>query len=143
MKCAKGFGIYTNQVVVFTPKGANTLRQITGANQKLKKAAGKEANAITMPIELFSKMTACLDPCIASEIIYLWRHGITTYGSCCGHGKILPIVVTDKADYNRMVKWGYKIFRRDKCDEFILKSVCIRAKEYGQAKEQFRIYREA
>lgn len=37
----------------------------------------------------------CVDACIAEQIKVLWKHGIWTIGSCCGHGEKQPEVILD------------------------------------------------
>ncbi|MFB6456524.1 hypothetical protein ACE38W_14720 [Chitinophaga sp. Hz27] len=51
-----------------------------------------------------------LDRCIAEEVIMLWRHGITTTGCCCGHGKLPGFIGVIDSDINRMKSLGYKVW---------------------------------
>ena len=69
--------------------------------------------------------TVCIDPCIVDEVKELWRLGITTYGSCCGHNKAESFVNVGDSDVDRMLELGYiqnhsAIIRMD---TFKLKSV--------------------
>lgn len=41
----------------------------------------------------------CLDECIADAVEELWRQGLETIGSCCGHNRITPsLVIPNEAD---------------------------------------------
>ena len=48
-----------------------------------------------------------IDPCIVEEINNLWRLGITTYGSCCGHNKADSFVNVSDKDIQTMINLGY------------------------------------
>lgn len=37
--------------------------------------------------------TIAIDRCIADVVQALWAEGLTTLGSCCGHGKVAPSLV--------------------------------------------------
>lgn len=52
----------------------------------------------------------CIDPCIVDVIKYLWSHGITTYGCCCGHNdnSMYPLVNVADSDIDKMLELGYK-----------------------------------
>lgn len=50
----------------------------------------------------------CIDTCIATEIGYLWHNSINTLNSCCGHKKLLPTVIVNPDDYEKMDNLGYK-----------------------------------
>lgn len=65
-----------------------------------------------------------VDPCIYNELTYLWRLGITTYGSCCGHNKVQSMVNVDKKDIDFMLALGYEQNHpdKDRKDTFKLKS---------------------
>ena len=41
------------------------------------------------------KEKICLDACIAVAVQELWRRGVVTIGSCCGHGLVSPSVVIE------------------------------------------------
>ncbi len=41
--------------------------------------------AVGAPREMCDRRGVCVDSCIALEILALWRAGVITYGSCCGH----------------------------------------------------------
>jgi len=66
----------------------------------------------------------CLDPCIVSEIKELWKAGIITYGSCCGHNKREPMVNVDESNVEQMLSMGYIQNHPDKTrkDTFKLKT---------------------
>ena len=49
----------------------------------------------------------CIDPCIVDEIQYLWSLGVITYGSCCGHNKLEPMVNVDDKNIEQMLNLGY------------------------------------
>lgn len=55
-----------------------------------------------------NKRGCLIDLCIVEEIKYLWSLGITTYGSCCGHGINAGMINVDKKDVELMIKLGYK-----------------------------------
>lgn len=66
---------------------------------------GTYANTVSMKTP--NAILVDIDTCIASEIGYLWHHGITTLGSCCGHNKLPPSVVVTKKDIPRMLSLSY------------------------------------
>lgn len=37
----------------------------------------------------------CIDDCIADTILFLWKHEIETFGSCCGHNEFCPSVIVE------------------------------------------------
>jgi len=45
--------------------------------------------------ESFSRPIVCIDECISEQIEMLWRMGIFTRGSCCGHNEADPNVVIE------------------------------------------------
>lgn len=49
-----------------------------------------------------------IDACMADEIKALWYAGITTYGCCCGHNRLLPSVAVDMKDVEAMNALGYE-----------------------------------
>lgn len=51
----------------------------------------------------------CVDACIAREVQDLWREGITTTGSCCGHGAHPAFIGVIDADIPRMKAMGYEV----------------------------------
>lgn len=67
----------------------------------------------------------CIDPCIFNEIKHLWKLGIITYGSCCGHNKLESFVNVDKNNIQQMLNLGYVQNHKNKerKDTFKLKSV--------------------
>lgn len=48
-----------------------------------------------------------IDRCILPEIQDLWRVGIHTLGSCCGHNVAYPMINVRKEDDARMLEMGY------------------------------------
>lgn len=56
----------------------------------------------------------CVDKCIADQVIYLWEHGVKTYGSCCGHNKKQGFINVGE-DFNKAVAMGFEpyIFEGD------------------------------
>lgn len=54
-----------------------------------------------------SKQGCLIDICIANEIKELWDKGVSTYGSCCGHGVAHGMINVDKKDVEKMVSMGY------------------------------------
>ena len=67
----------------------------------------------------------CIDPCIIEEIQYLWKKGIVTYGSCCGHNKFESFVNVSDKDIDIMISMGYIQNHpdKDRKDTFKLKSI--------------------
>lgn len=71
-----------------------------------------------------------VDPCLAAEIIELWRLGIVTTGCCCGHnlgGRYLPFIGVREDFIPKMKELGYEVQYND-CrpndeDSFVPKSV--------------------
>lgn len=57
--------------------------------------------------EWSSRNTICLDTCIADEVQGLWKKGIITTGSCCGHNKVDPMINVIPEMHKRMVYLGY------------------------------------
>lgn len=56
----------------------------------------------------FNKEIVSIDNCILPEIISLWKKGIRTYGSCCGHNITVPSIAVDSRYEQEMKKLGYK-----------------------------------
>lgn len=52
--------------------------------------------------------TICIDLCILPEVQLLWKAGIRTTGSCCGHGKITGTITTVDDDWPAMDAMGYQ-----------------------------------
>lgn len=53
----------------------------------------------------------CVDTCLASEIGWLWQHGIETNGCCCGHGYDSDAYIgVYAASVEKMKELGYKQF---------------------------------
>lgn len=60
------------------------------------------------------KETICLDACIAETIQELWRRGICTESSCCGHNRMRPsVVVSTDEDMAHVKKVLDEIDRRN------------------------------
>lgn len=55
------------------------------------------------------KESVCLDPCIAAEVIELWRKGIVTTGCCCGHKKHPAYIGVMDEFIPSMKKLGYEV----------------------------------
>ena len=51
----------------------------------------------------------CLDRCIVVEIQQLWKRGVVTYGSCCGHHFHPGMFNVNQDDVERMKAWGYTV----------------------------------
>ena len=52
-------------------------------------------------VEYFGKKID-IDRCILPEIVNLWKDGIVTIASCCGHGSMIPTVCVMENDFERM-----------------------------------------
>lgn len=55
-----------------------------------------------------SEYGICVDRCLMNEIIFLWEHGIRTYGCCCGHNTGLACINIDEEDFVKALQLGYK-----------------------------------
>lgn len=66
-----------------------------------------------------------IDPCCFAEIWWLWKHGIVTYGCCCGHNAQESFVNVHEKDTQWMLDNGYIQNHYDKSrqDTFKLKSI--------------------
>lgn len=51
----------------------------------------------------------CVDVCIALEVSRLWKMGIATTGSCCGHNKAPGFIGVVDSDIPRMKALGYRV----------------------------------
>lgn len=68
--------------------------------------------AINVP---FGTRFSC-DLCLEAELYTLWRNGIHTVGSCCGHGKKNPYIqVASGQSVQKMHELGYEMFQKDDC----------------------------
>lgn len=56
----------------------------------------------------FQEKSVTVDICVLPAILELWNAGITTMGNCCGHNRLLPTVVVDEKDVQRMKYMGYR-----------------------------------
>ncbi len=52
------------------------------------------------------KDTICIDTCIVDVITHLWKNGVVTLGSCCGHNTEVASVVLGEgeSDYDKVIK---------------------------------------
>ena len=68
--------------------------------------------------------TVNIDPCCFAEIWLLWKHGIITFGCCCGHNKEESFVNVHSKDIPWMLEQGYVQNHPDpnRKDTFKLKS---------------------
>lgn len=59
-----------------------------------------ERDIILDPRPLFehTTKTVCVDACIAENVMDLWRAGVWTRYSCCGHGHDYPSVFIDRPE---------------------------------------------
>lgn len=48
-----------------------------------------------------------IDSCLASELNMLWKKGVRTQESCCGHGKGLSYIAVDEKSIPIMESLGY------------------------------------
>lgn len=64
-----------------------------------------------------------VDRCILPEIRWLWSWGVRTYGSCCGHQKLPPMVCVHDDDAPLMRSLGYHNYAKmpDRIDVFELR----------------------
>lgn len=70
----------------------------------------------------YTDKEGCLiDLCLVNEIRELWDKGVSTYASCCGHGRIHGTIAVDEKDRQKMVELGYKTVAENDCT-FISKS---------------------
>ena len=67
----------------------------------------KYQNTVGM-IPFWRDKVVCIDSCLASEIAWLWKHGVVTTGSCCGHGKVSPMINVIDLAIEKMEELGYK-----------------------------------
>ncbi len=86
--CPNNYGVYDNKIYLTFPN--HMLTEYGGYYEE--------------------KQGAVIDLCIVSEIRSLWNLGITTYGSCCGHGRGTGMVNVDEKDVDRMVEMGYEYY---------------------------------
>lgn len=49
-----------------------------------------------------------IDACLVCEIVSLWRNGVVTHESCCGHGKAESYIAVDLKDIGLMLNMGYQ-----------------------------------
>jgi hypothetical protein len=56
-----------------------------------------------------------IDSCLASEIAWLWQHGIVTHGCCCGHGDATRAYIGVYAKHiEQMKRLGYRQYAHGK-----------------------------
>jgi hypothetical protein len=67
----------------------------------------------------------CIDVCIALEISNLWKMGVKTCNSCCGHGKLPASIVVYEESIEKMVELGYELdpFYKNRNDIFLAKTL--------------------
>jgi hypothetical protein len=53
------------------------------------------------------KRVTYIDYCIIPEIINLWREGVVTIESCCGHNKRIGYIAVDDYSIHKMIELGY------------------------------------
>lgn len=71
----------------------------------------------------------CCDTCLQDELHKLWEVGISTIGSCCGHGRKQGYIqVTDK-DVQKMHELGYVRLPDDGSSDGI-ETYCYKPKTY-------------
>lgn len=87
MSCVEEFGIYDNMKILAMP------------DHMLLKNGGY----------YYSKDTVSIDPCIVEEIEMLWRNGVRTINSCCGHGKLRASVIVENSSEQTMIELGYEV----------------------------------
>ena len=56
----------------------------------------------------FTGKKVSIDNCIIQEVSDLWKKGIKTIGSCCGHNKTVPTIVVPESENSKMQALGYK-----------------------------------
>jgi len=54
------------------------------------------------------KRVVGIDICIVIEILNLWKLGIITIESCCGHNKSKGYIAVDEIFITKMLELGYK-----------------------------------
>lgn len=72
---------------------------------------------VKMPSHLFKsnggfyveKRMCDIDRCLVDEIQDLWRRGVVTTGSCCGHGINLGMINVAETSVDLMLGLGYKL----------------------------------
>lgn len=50
----------------------------------------------------------CCDTCLQNELHKLWEVGVSTIGSCCGHGRKLGYIQVTSKDVQKMHELGYE-----------------------------------
>lgn len=71
-------------------------------------SVGTHTNTVTVTAPNGKQI--CLDKCIADEVQMLWRLGITTIGSCCGHNKTSGVISVIEEDAQKMIDLGYIMY---------------------------------
>lgn len=84
----------------------------------------------------------CCDTCLQSELHELWRVGVSTTGSCCGHGKKQAYIQVTSKDVQKMHELGYVRLPDDGSSDGI-ETYCFKPKTYlpifetaGQRREE-------
>lgn len=51
------------------------------------------------------KTSVCVDACISDVVLHLWKSGLPTLNSCCGHNKSEPsVVIPEECDPQEYIK---------------------------------------
>lgn len=81
-------------------------------------------------VEYKEKRIQC-DPCLVGELVSLWRVGIETVESCCGHNRVNGYISVRRKHVERMKDLGYQkcwnaeLFYPGRNDSFLAKSVSL------------------
>ncbi len=68
--------------------------------------------------------SVCIDACLVSEILELWRKGIVTTGCCCGHNQGLAYIGVEDEFIPKMKELGYEVVQNGgREDSFYPKSL--------------------
>lgn len=62
-----------------------------------------------------SSKQVSVDKCIAQDVLFLWAHEIATYGSCCGHNQVKPMININPAKMGTAISLGFEpyVFKDD------------------------------
>lgn len=55
------------------------------------------------------KRVVGIDLCLVTEILSLWKKGIDTVESCCGHNKTTGFIAVNEIHISKMIDLGYKL----------------------------------
>lgn len=59
-----------------------------------------------------------IDRCLRSEITELWRLGVITHNSCCGHNLVTGSIVVHKDSISKMRALGYRAIEHGRPEIF-------------------------